>query len=109
MAVKAKDYYEILGISRSASADELKKAYRKLARKLHPDLNPGDKAAEERFKELQAAYDVLSDADNRKLYDQYGENWRAVKQGGGPPPPGWEGARTATGTQAGGFDFSDFD
>jgi len=109
MAVKTKDYYEILGVSRSASADEIKTAYRKLARKFHPDLNPGDKAAEERFKELQAAYDVLSDAENRKLYDQYGENWRAVKQGGGPPPPGWEGARTAGGPQTGGFDFSNFD
>jgi curved DNA-binding protein len=109
MAVTTKDYYEILGVSRSASADEIKTAYRKLARKFHPDLNPGDKTAEERFKELQAAYDVLSDAENRKLYDQYGENWRAVKQRGGPPPPGWEGARTAGGPQTGGFDFSNFD
>jgi DnaJ-class molecular chaperone len=109
MAVKTKDYYEILGVSRSASADDIKKAYRKLARKLHPDLNPGDKQAEESFKELQQAYDVLSDAENRKLYDQYGENWRAVKQGGGPPPPGWEGARATGGSQAGGFDFSQFD
>jgi DnaJ-class molecular chaperone len=113
MAVKTKDYYETLGVSRSASADEIKKAYRKLARKLHPDLNPGDKAAEERFKELQAAYDVLSDAENRKLYDQYGENWRAVKQGGGPPPPGagayQRAGGPAGGPRAGGFDFSGFD
>src|SRR5258707_5728641 len=109
MAVKTKDYYEVLGVSRSAPPDEIKTAYRKLARKFHPDLNPGDKAAEERFKELQEAYDVLSDAENRKLYDQYGENWRAVKQGGGPPPPGWEGTRSRTGAQAGGFDFSGFD
>jgi DnaJ-class molecular chaperone len=113
MAVKTKDYYETLGVSRSASADEIKKAYRKLARKLHPDLNPGDKAAEERFKELQAAYDVLSDVENRKLYDQYGENWRVVKQGGGPPPPG-SGAYQRAGGPAGGpraadFDFSGFD
>ncbi len=107
MAVKTKDYYEVLGVSRSASADEIKTAYRKLARKFHPDLNPGDKAAEERFKELQEAYDVLSDEENRKLYDQYGDNWRAVKQGGGAPPPGWEGTRTTSGPQ--GFDFSDFD
>jgi DnaJ-class molecular chaperone len=117
MAAKTKDYYETLGVSRSASADEIKKAYRKLARKLHPDLNPGDKAAEERFKELQAAYDVLSDVENRKLYDQYGENWRAVKQGGGPPPPGAGAYQRAGGPaggpsgrqQPGGFDFSGFD
>src|SRR6267143_879568 len=109
MAVKTKDYYEVLGVSRSASADEIKTAYRKLARKFHPDLNPGDKTAEERFKELQEAYDVLSDAENRKLYDQYGENWRAVKQGGGAPPPGWEGARTTGGPRAAGFDFGGFD
>jgi DnaJ-class molecular chaperone len=109
MAVKTRDYYEVLGVSRSASADEIKTAYRKLARKFHPDLNPGDKAAEERFKELQEAYDTLSDAENRKLFDKYGENWRAVKQGGGAPPPGWEGARSAGGPAGGGFDFSGFD
>jgi DnaJ-class molecular chaperone len=112
MAVKTKDYYEVLGVGRSATADEIKTAYRKLARKFHPDLNPGEKVAEERFKELQGAYDVLSDAENRKLYDQYGEDWRAVKQGGGPPPPGWQAGRSAdagAGPQAGGFDFSGFD
>jgi DnaJ-class molecular chaperone len=109
MAVKTKDYYEVLGVSRNASADEIKTAYRKLARKFHPDLNPGDKAAEERFKELQEAYDTLSDAENRKLFDKYGENWKAVKQGGGAPPPGWEGARAGAGPQTGGFDFSGFD
>lgn len=110
MAVKTKDYYEMLGVKRGASDDEVKKAYRKLARKFHPDLNPGDKTAEEQFKQLQEAYDVLSEAENRKLYDQYGENWRAVKAGAGVPPPGWEGGqRTAGGAPPGGFDFSDFD
>jgi len=108
---KTRDYYEILGVKRDASEDEIKKAYRKLARKFHPDLNPGDKAAEEQFKLVQEAYDVLSDAENRKLFDQYGENWRAVKAGGGaPPPPGWQGTRTTGGgPREGGFDFSDFD
>lgn len=111
MATQTKDYYEVIGVSRSASADEIKKAYRKLARKLHPDLNPGDKSAEERFKELQEAYDVLSDAENRKLYDQYGDNWRAVKLGGGAPPPGAGAYQSAGGSRAGagGFDFSGFD
>jgi curved DNA-binding protein len=110
MAAKTKDYYEVLGIERGASDDKIKKAYRKLARKFHPDLNPGDKAAEEQFKQLQEAYDVLSEPENRKLYDQYGENWRAVKSGAGVPPPAWEGARrTAGGPPPGGFDFGDFD
>src|SRR5258708_28935342 len=96
MAAKTKDYYEMLGVKRGASDDEIRKAYRKLARKFHPDLNPGDKAAEEQFKQLQEAYDVLSEAENRKLYDQYGDNWRAVKAGGGAPPHGWERAGGAT-------------
>ena len=112
MATKIKDYYDVLGVKRGASHNEIKQAYRKLARKFHPDLNPGDKVAEEKFKELQEAYDVLSDPENRKLYDQYGENWRAVKAGAGVPPPGWEGAQRSTrraGPRAGGFDFGDFD
>jgi DnaJ-class molecular chaperone len=111
MAVNIKDYYAVLGVQRGASDDEIKKAYRKLARKFHPDLNPGDKAAEDQFKQLQAAYDVLSNPEDRKLYDEYGENWRAVKAGAGapPPPPGWERAEGAPRGRAGGFDFNDFD
>src|SRR5258705_10397730 len=106
MAAKTKDYYEVLGIKRGASDDEIKKAYRKLARKFHPDLNPGDKNAEEQFKQLQEAYDVLSEAENRKLYDQYGENWRAVKAGGGGPPPGGGGGqRTGGGGAPGGCEL----
>ena len=109
---KTKDYYQLLGVKRDASDDQIKQAYRKLARKFHPDLNPGDKPAEEQFKELQEAYDVLSDKENRKLYDQFGENWRAVKSGAGVPPPGWKGAKRSTrggGPRTGGFDFNDFD
>jgi molecular chaperone DnaJ len=72
MATRAKDLYEILGVQKSASQDEIKKAYRKLARQYHPDRNQGDKEAEERFKEIQGAYDVLRDPDKRKQYDQLG-------------------------------------
>ena len=72
--MEKRDYHEVLGVSKTATADELKKAYRKLALKYHPDKNPGDKEAEEKFKEAAEAYDVLSDADKRAKYDQFGHN-----------------------------------
>jgi curved DNA-binding protein len=76
MAVKFRDYYETLGVARGASEGEIKKAYRKLARKYHPDLNPNNKKAEEKFKEIQEAYEVLGDKDSRSRYDQLGQNWK---------------------------------
>ncbi len=74
------DYYKILGINRNATAEEIKKAFRKLAVKYHPDKNPGDKKAEERFKEINEAYDVLSNDEKRKKYDEFGENWKFADQ-----------------------------
>ncbi len=71
-AATKKDYYEILGVKKSASADDIRKAFRKLARKFHPDVNPGDKSAEEKFKSLSEANEVLSDPKKRKIYDQVG-------------------------------------
>ncbi len=75
-----KDYYKVLGISRSASEREIKQAYRRLARQYHPDVNPGDKSAEERFKQINEAYEVLSDKENRQKYDQYGDQWQYADQ-----------------------------
>lgn len=74
----AKNFYELLGVSKSADEKEIKSAYRRLARKYHPDVNPNDKSAETRFKEISEAYEVLSDTDKRKLYDQFGSNWDQV-------------------------------
>jgi curved DNA-binding protein len=77
-----KDYYKILGVSKTAAADDIKKAFRKLAVKYHPDKNPGDKAAEEKFKEINEANEVLSDPEKRKKYDELGENWQQYQQRG---------------------------
>ena len=98
------DYYELLGVPRKASVKELRGAYRKLARKYHPDLNPGDKSAEEKFKQIQEAYDVLSDTKKRQMYDQFGFN--VPGQGGVPPQGGgYGGAPEDIHFDFGGFDF----
>src|SRR6267378_6287320 len=85
---KTKDYYEVLGVPRTASQKEITAAFRKLARKHHPDLNAGDKQAESRFKEISQAHDVLSDAKKRSLYDEFGANWAAAEAGGVQPGTG---------------------
>lgn len=108
-----KDYYKILSVSRGASADEIKKAFRKLARKYHPDVNPGDKKAELRFKEINEAYEVLSDPDKRRKYDTLGPNWQeqfGPPTGAGRRTYGYSGRTSSTpfDFDAGGPAFSDF-
>jgi molecular chaperone DnaJ len=103
MPVKFRDYYETLGVNRTSTEEEIKKAHRKLARKYHPDLNPGDKAAEEKFKQLQEAYDVLSDSKKRQMYDQYGFYSENVPTGDYGPGAGAGGGQNVN------FDFSGFD
>ena len=92
-----KDYYKTLGVAKTATEKEIKQAFRKLARKLHPDVNPGDKSAESRFKEVNEAYEVLGDATSRRKYDELGANWRmyeqAGAQGGNPFSGGGTGSR----------------
>jgi molecular chaperone DnaJ len=102
MAAPKHDYYETLGVPRKADAEEIRKSYRKLARKYHPDLNPGDKSAEERFKNVQEAYDILSDPKKRQMYDQFGFYSENGFTGAGPGP-------SAGGAQNPNFDFSGFD
>src|SRR5690242_8657270 len=89
-----KDYYKILGVGRQADKQEIQKAFRRLARQYHPDANPGNKEAEDKFKELNEAYEVLSDPDKRAQYDKFGSEWQRYQQQGGP--------------SAGGFDWSQF-
>jgi curved DNA-binding protein len=79
-----RDYFKVLGVERGADADTIKKAFRRLARQYHPDVNPGDKDAEARFKEISEAYEVLSDPDKRRRYEQFGQYWNQVGGGGGP-------------------------
>ena len=117
MSVQYKDYYESLGVPRTASADEIKRAFRKLAREFHPDVAKDKKKAEERFKEINEAYEVLSDPDKRKKYDELGAHWKSGAEF--RPPPGYggfgggqafRGGRAAGGEEFhfGGTGFSDF-
>src|SRR3712207_3579460 len=103
-ATDFKDYYTILGVSKTANADEIKKSFRRLARKYHPDMNPGDKQAEARFQEVSEAYEVLSDPEKRQKYDQFGQYWKQAGQG-------WPGGGAGGGgynVDVGGFDFSQY-
>jgi DnaJ-class molecular chaperone len=109
MPVKFKDYYEVLGVKRGATDQQIRQAYRKLARKYHPDVNPGDRVAEDKFKELNEANEVLSDPEKRKRYDQLGANWKNGAEF--TPPPGWGSTNVQfddLGSIFSGGGFSDF-
>ena len=101
--VTQKEYYKILGVPKSATEKEIKSAYRKLARKYHPDVNPGDSKAEAKFQDINEAYEVLSDKESRQQYDQFGANWKNVRSGAGAGGRGY-----SAGGQGQPFDF-DFD
>jgi curved DNA-binding protein len=108
MAVQFRDYYETLGVSKTASGDEIKKAFRKLARQHHPDVAKDKKAAEEKFKQINEAYEVLGDPEKRRKYDELGANWN--QPGGFQPPPGWDsqpggGFRRYSSGESGGVEF----
>src|SRR5450631_519661 len=114
MPVEYKDYYKNLGVTRTASDDEIRKAFRKLARQHHPDVAKNKATGEEKFKEINEAYEVLGDLEKRKKYDTLGENWN--QPGGFRPPPGYQQSRGARGQapgegghfEFGGTGFSDF-
>src|SRR5450432_4335581 len=103
MSVEFKDYYQVLGVTPKATDDEIKKAFRSLARKYHPDVAKDKKSAEEKFKEINEANEVLSDPDKRKKYDELGANWQ--DGGGYQPPPGWQGGGGDPRAGAGGQEF----
>ena len=106
MAVQYKDYYQSLGVPRTASADEIKKSFRKLAREFHPDVARDKKKAEEKFKEINEAYEVLGDAEKRKKYDELGANWKSGAEFRPPPGAGgFGGGQTFRGGRGGGSEF----
>ncbi|MDQ3809168.1 MAG: J domain-containing protein [Chloroflexota bacterium] len=107
-ATTKRDYYAVLGVSRGASEKDIKTAYRKLARKHHPDVNPGDKRAEEQFKEIGEAYAVLSDPEKRKKYDRWGHNWDKIDQAGGVSPGAAGGGTYTWTTEGAGSPFGGF-